>query len=261
MDIFAFDPESIFSFFLTLFRVSILVFLLPFFGGNVIPMQIKALLCLVLAWAVWPGLAFSGDLFPGHPVQILLMLLGEVALGLTLGLMVQFLFAAVRTGGELISFQMGFSMISVADPLTGVTSAVVSHFLYMTSLLVFLVLNGHLYLLQALAKSFELIPPGGIFLNAEAGKGMLYFAGQIYVLAVKVAAPVMVAIFLVELSLALIGRTAPQMNVLILGFPLKIAVGFLFLGVLFGTMAQYIEEYIHTMTPMFTNMLRTMSAP
>jgi flagellar biosynthetic protein FliR len=255
MNIFDFNPVSMMSFLLTLMRVSILLFLLPFFGGEAIPKQVKASLCLVLTWAVWPHLNFPGELMPSHPLQIILMLLGEVAIGMALMLTVRCLFAAVRLGGQIIGFQMGFSMINVVDPLTGVSVVITSHFLYMTTLLTFLSLGGHLYLLQALADSFAIVPPGALFVRPEIVGDLLRFAGDIYVLAIKIAAPVMGAIFLVDLALALVGRAAPQMHVLILGFPIKITVGFFFLGVLFTTLSLHVEGFIAGMNAMFQHLL------
>lgn len=255
MDLFHFDPATTFSFFLTFFRVSIVVFVLPFFGGSGIPNPVKGALCLVLSWALWPHLSFPGVLMPRHPFQLVLMLLGELVIGLTLMLVVRFLFAAVQMGGQVIGFQMGFSMINVADPLTGQNVVITSHFLYMTTLLTFLSLNGHLYLLEGLADSFRLVPPGGLIFSVQMGTDMIRFAEDIFIMAIKVAAPVMGAIFMVDLALALVGRASPQMNVLILGFPIKICVGFFFLGVLFTTLSLHVEGFIAGMGPMFRSLL------
>ena len=258
MDLFNFDPNATFSFFLTLFRISLILFVLPFFGGQAIPKTVKAALCLVMAYALWPRLSFPGVMFPANPWDILFVLAGELMIGLILSLVVRFLFAAVQMGGQLIGFQMGFAMINVVDPLTGASVVITSHFLYMTTLLTFLSLNGHLYLLQGLADSFALIPPGGLLISGVLGESMVHLAGQIFVLAVKIAAPVMAALFLVDLALALVGRAAPQMHVLILGFPLKIGVGFFFLGILFTTLARHVGAFIVNMGPMFHQLLRAM---
>ncbi len=259
MDIFAFDPAHVFSFLLTLMRTSLVLFLMPFFGGETVPKTVKAALCVVLSWALWPQLSFPGELMPKNGWLIALMLAGELLLGMVLMLVVRFLFAAVQTGGQIIGFQMGFSMINVIDPLTGQQVVVTSHFLYMTTLLTFLALNGHLYLLQGLADSFALVPPGGILLGPALGQGLLRLAAGMFTLGVKIAAPVMAALFLVDLALALIGRAAPQMHVLILGFPIKIAVGFFFLGILFTTLARHVGSFILDMGPTFRGLLAAMS--
>jgi len=258
MDLFHFDPATFFSFLLTLMRVSLVLFVMPFFGGQGIPTTIKGLLCLVLALALWPHLSFEGVLLPSSPWQILLMLVGEIFIGLTLMLVVSFLFAAVQMGGQIMGFQMGFAMINVVDPLTGTSVVITSHFLYMTTLLVFLSLNGHLYILQGLAESFALIQPGGLLIHPMLGTTMLKAAGSIFSLAIKIAAPVMGAIILVDLALALVGRAAPQMHVLILGFPLKICTGFFFMGLLFVTLSRYVGRFIVDMSETFHTLLQAM---
>ncbi|GAU09044.1 flagellar biosynthetic protein FliR [Desulfoplanes formicivorans] len=255
MDLFHFDPLAILSFLLTLFRISLLVFLLPFFGGDGVPTLVKGALCLLLSFALWPTLSFSGITFPAHPFSIALMIGSEILLGLTIGLVIRFLFAAIQTGGMLIGFQMGFSMVNVVDPDSGVSESVTAHFLYMIALMTFLSINGHLYLLKALALSFKFIPPGGMVITPQMYKGILSFSGQIFVLAIKIASPVMIAIFLVDLALALISRAAPQMNVLIVGFPIKIAVGFLFLGVLFTIVSMLLNDFVATIGPAYHRLL------
>ncbi len=159
MEIFGFNPNDMLSFFLSLFRISIVLFLLPFFGGKSIPNPVKGALLIVLTLALWPQLSFPGSMMPGTGLGIAIMFLGELILGLTLGLLVRVLFGAIQFGGQIIGFQMGFSMVNVVDPITGVSNAVTAHFLYMTTMLTFLVLNGHLQLLGALGTSFEYIPP------------------------------------------------------------------------------------------------------
>ncbi|EPR42443.1 flagellar biosynthetic protein FliR [Desulfovibrio sp. X2] len=244
MDIFNFNPATVFSFLLTFMRVSLVVFLLPFFGGQSIPVTVKAALCMALTLALWPQLSFPGQAMPADIWAIMLMLVGELVLGMLLGLVVQFMFAAIQMGGAIIGFQMGFTMVTAVDPMSGQQEPVTSHFLYMVSLMTFLTLDGHLYLLSGLAQSFQLIPPGGLIMSGRLGYRVVDLAGSIFVMGIKVAAPVMVAMLLIDVSLALISRVAPQMNLLSFGFPVKIGVGFLFLGFTFTYLSRYVGEFI-----------------
>jgi flagellar biosynthetic protein FliR len=255
MDIFGFNPSDMLSFFLTLFRISIVLFLLPFFGGSSIPRPVKGALVLVLALAVWPQLSFPGSMFPASGLAIALMFLGEIILGLILGLIVNCLFAAIQLGGQIIGFQMGFSMVNVVDPITGTSNAVTAHFLYMCSMLTFLVLNGHLQLINAIGMSFQYIPPGELLITSGLKTHIIEFSSIMFTLAIKIAAPVMAALFLIDLALALISRAAPQMHVLVLGFPIKITVGFFFLGFLFSIMSLYIADFLHQLTPIYRGIL------
>jgi flagellar biosynthetic protein FliR len=258
MDIFHFNPADILSFFLTMFRISIILFLLPFFGGQSIPNTVKAALVLVLSLAVWPALSFPAELFPSSPVGVGVMLLGEAILGFFLGLAVRLLFAAIQFGGQLMGFSMGFSMINVIDPVTGVSEVVTAHFLYMCSLLVFLTIGGHLYLLSGLADSFRLAPPGSLLISPEIGRQYTTLSAQIFSVAVRIAAPVTVAIFMVDLALGLISKVAPQLHVLMLGFPIKISVGLIFLGMIFILIAQYVQDYVVDMGPLLRHILRAL---
>lgn len=256
MDIFQFNHAQILSFLLTLFRVSIILFFLPIFGGKSLPAPVKAALVLILALALWPRLSFPAQAMPSGVLGIILMIFGELTLGFVIGMAVDFLIAAVQTGGQLAGFSMGFTMVNVIDPVTGASEAATAHFLYMCTLLVFLNLDGHLFLLQALSESFRLVPPGHIFISADLANQIFIMSKDIFVLAVKISAPILASIFIVDLALALVSKAAPQMNILSLGFPIKTTVGFLFLGMMFSLMAAYVQEYIVGMEGMFVNLFK-----
>lgn len=251
MSLFSFDPASVFGFLLTLMRISLVLFVLPFFNSRSAPTPIKAALCLVLALALGPTIGFSGRELPPDIWSIALMLIGELTMGLTLSLLVGFLFAAVQTGGSIIGFQMGFAMVNVVDPMTGVQETATAHFLYMLTTLVFLHMGGHLLLLKAFAESFRLVPPGGLYLSPGLSIRVIELSSQIFVLAVRIAAPVMVAVFLVDLAIGLISRAAPQMHVLVFGFPLKITIGFIFLGLMFTLLTRHVAGFIADLNDMF----------
>lgn len=250
MNLFNFNPADFLSFLLTLMRVSLVLFIMPFFGGRVTPAPVKAALCLILTIAVWPTLSFPGQALPANIWALMLMLIGELTMGLTLSIVVNIIFAAVQTGGSLIGFQMGFAMINVADPVSGVNESITGHLMYMVAFLIFLILDGHLFLIRGLAESFRLVPPGGLYLGPALGRQVLELSSQIFVLGIRIAAPVMVAVFLVDLAIALVGRAATQMNILAFGFPLKIITGFIFMGLMFTIMSRYVGGFIAGMDDM-----------
>lgn len=256
MDLFHFNPQTMFSFVLTFMRISLIVFLLPFFGGNIVPNVVKGALCVVMSLAVWPSLSFSGVMMPASPWALVLMFFGEIILGLMLDIIIRILFAAIQFGGHYIGFSMGFALMNVIDPLTGTSEPITGHLLYQTSMLLFLSMNGHLFLLQGLSESFALVPPGGLLINPALANHMLDFAGKIFVLGLKIASPVLASLFLVDLALALVSRAAPQMNVLFIGFPLKVGVGFLFMTLVFTALARFISDYIAGLGPMYETVLR-----
>jgi flagellar biosynthetic protein FliR len=255
MDIFNFDPRMVLSFYLTLFRISVVLFVMPFFGDT-LPNVIKAAILIVLTLAVWPKLSFPASYFPAHPMNLAIMFAGEVVLGLTLGCIVRMIIAAVQVGGAIINFQMGFTMVNSFDPLTGQQEPMTTHFIYMCTMLTFLSFNGHLHLISALGTSFEVVPPGGLFLTPELMSEVMIFSKQMFILGIRIAAPVIMALFLVDLALALISRTAPQMNILVMGFPLKIGVGFLFLTYVMEMMSEYVTSFISSMDDVMLHLMK-----
>lgn len=258
--VFTLNFPAIASFLLTLMRISLLVFLLPFFGGDNIPAMVKGALSIVLSMALWPHLSFPGVFLPAHPLGIMVMIVGEVLVGLLLALFVQFVFAGIQTGGQVMGFQMSFTMMQVADPLSGNQIGITSHLLYMVALACFLALDGHLYLLQALAGSFALMPPGGFSARPVLFVDIITLSGNMFILAVKVAGPIMAALFLIELGLALMARAAPQMNLLMIGMPIKIAVGFFFMAIVFELVSHTLQNSILDLGPAFRHFL-LLSAP
>lgn len=256
MNVFAFDPNTILSLILTIMRVSIVLFMLPVFNSDKIPMSVKGAATMVITLAIWPHVALPGTQLPAHPFDVALMFLGEMILGLVLGMCINFMFMGIQAGGELLGFQMGFSMISIADPLTGNQTGAVAFFLWMVSILTFLSLDGHLYMLQGFATTFKLVPAGGLLIGEVLLRQVFDLSTSLFLVALKIAAPVMVALFLVELTLALVSRTAPQVNIMEIGFPIKIGVGFFFVGLLLVIMSVQIEQFITGMDDLFGNVIR-----
>lgn len=256
MEIFNVQAVDFFSFFLTIMRVGIVVFMLPFFGAGPIPAAVKGALCLVLSLAIFPRLSFPGNLLPLNTLGIILMLAGEVVLGLVLDIIIRFLFSAIMFGGHMVGFSMGFAMMSVLDPMTGTSETVTAQLFYQCAILMFLTMNGHLFLLSGLAESFRLVPPGGLFIDPGLADSVLRFSAQLFVLAIKISAPVVASLFLVDLALALVSRAAPQMNVIQIGFPLKVGVGFLFMTLTLSAVAHFVADYISELGPMFAAVMQ-----
>ena len=259
MNIFNTDPALLFNFLLTLMRTSIVLFMLPIFNTNNIPVLVKAAISLVLAMALWPALSLNSEQISLHPLSLTLMVLGEAFLGLVLGLAVNLTFLAIQAGGELLGFQMGFTMINFADPLTGNQTGTAAFFLWMVSLMVFLCLDGHLILIQGFAQTFTLIPAGNLLINQTILDQIFALSCQLFILSIKICAPVMVALFAIETALGLVARTSPQMHIMDFGFPVKIGVGFAFLGILLIIISDHMQHFVASIDGLFTNLLRSMS--
>jgi flagellar biosynthetic protein FliR len=137
-------------------------------------------------------------------------------------------FAGARAAGELIGFDLGLSLATAFDPDSG-SNNIVGEFLYLVMLLVFLLINGHHFVLQAMVLSYTAIPLSGFAINGAVAEGLVALGGVVFMVAVKCAAPVIVASFLVNLALAILSRVAPQVNVFMISFPVKIGIGLIVL--------------------------------
>lgn len=259
MDIFNFDPAYFLGFLLTFLRMSIVLFMLPIYSVEGLPAQWKAAFCLVIALAIYPNVSLAPESMPAHPFEIALMVLGEAVLGLILSLAVQIFFAGIQAGGELIAMQMGFSMLQFADPTTNSQTGIIAHMLFIVSSLLFLTFDGHIYLLRAFIETYDYIPAGGLFISQTIFDQIFVLAAMLFSLALKIIAPVLAAIFLTELALAFMVRMAPQMHIMELGFPLKILVGFFFLGSIFQLLSLDIQNYIVSLDDLFLNLINALT--
>ena len=244
----AFTSAQAASFLLVFLRISVILFLLPIFGSVSLPPVWKAGFSLLLA-------LFLSQVLPDRPVVIpsglaMVLILGaEVVLGLALGLSVRIILASFQVAGQFIGFQMGFSIVNVIDPQSGTQSSIMAQFSYILGILIFLILNGHHYLLQALLRSFELVPPGGFSPSSSTYEKIFKLSSLMFLVAIKIAAPVMTALLLTTAALGLVSKTVPQINILIVGFPLNIGIGLLLFGISMGTLVPYFSRLLEQLLP------------
>jgi len=161
----------------------------------------------------------------GNPVEFARIVFGEAVIGLALAMCIQFVFEGVRLAGQLLGFQIGFSLVNAIDPQTNVDTPVLSTLHETVILLVFFRLSVDHWMLRALVKSFEYAPPGSITVSSAA---MQHLA--------EIAVPVLAATLLIDLVLGLTAKVAPQVPVLFLGMSIKSLVG---MGVLLGAIGYW----------------------
>jgi flagellar biosynthesis protein FliR len=227
-------PSRLVGLVLVLARVVGLALIAPVLGSRMVPPRVRVALVVFLAVGMLPTVAGAdaraGAELAGSPVALLLALVVETGIGLLLGLVAQFVFGAVQMAGELSGMQMGLGLASLIDPQSHDRVVVLAQWQAAFALLLFLAVDGHHVLIQAVAESFRRVPPGAATLTAS-GLGMtVTFAGQIFVLALKLAAPVLILVLLVNAGLGALGKLVPQLNVMVVGFPINVAAGFFILA-------------------------------
>ena len=253
------DTEYILRVLLVFVRVSGLMLAAPFFQQKTIPVRVRVLASVVLAYSL-AGFA-TGPLpeHVTHDVGFMLVVLVEAGTGLVMGFTARIIFWAVSFAGTIMGYQMALSLAQTYNPISGTSSNPLGQILSYTFLLAFLLADGHHFLLRALAQSFEVVPLGGAELSG-AGPPMLGWMGDFFRLAVRLAAPFLVILFLTDIALGIFARLVPQANLFTLSLPAKLLVGigiFLvfiqgavpFFPSLFGEIEQMVHEVLRIIAP------------
>jgi len=210
--------------FLVMLRCLGLVFTAPIFGHHSVPTLVKYGIAAALAVALAKGAGATAGTMP-----LMLAAPIELIIGLALGFVLSMGFSAIEMGGHVLSIQLGLSLAAVFSPTDEDQSTAIDPFFSVMAGLLFLAMNLHLAVVQALANSFVVYPVGGGWPADLALTGAQTVA-LVVELGVRVALPISLVLLLTELSVALLARAIPQINVFILGLPLKLLVGIAVLG-------------------------------
>jgi flagellar biosynthetic protein FliR len=213
------------AFLLVLFRLGGIFIFGPVFGSQVIPIRVKVLIALVLAVCIYPIVP------PQVPVELSLPTLGvavgtEMLIGLIIGYGASLPLIAMQVGGQMMGHQLGLGLAHVFSPDFNEQTEVMSQFLFLMALAAFLVLGGHHAMISALVGSFHAVPLGGYLPDAALLELVTGLLQSMFELGLRVAAPLLCLVFLETVAMGFVARTVPQMNILSLGFPVRIIVGF-----------------------------------
>lgn len=229
-DLASWTLEQFMAYGLMLVRVGVLFLTAPVLGNTRIPGQVKIALSMVITLLLF--LSYKGGAAalpaPNNVFQLVGAVAGEVFAGLIIGYSAYLLFSGIQMAGQIIDIQIGFGLVNVIDPAGGSQVSILGQFYYLVAMLFFLAVDGHHALLKAMGDSFALLPPGGISWFEQAAKSGPLLSGfftKLFIIAFQVAAPSVAVLFLTNLSMGLLSRTIPQMNVFIVGMPLNIIVG------------------------------------
>lgn len=222
--------REVILFALVISRVAGMFSALPVFGGRRLPLQIRVVTILAITLVCFPILTLTPPPMPSDTFALGLLALREVMIGLTLSFITQIIFSAVEFSGQIIGMQMGFTIASIIDPTHGTQTQVMSVMQSLLATLMFLALNIHHLFIRTIVDSFHIIPLGVWHLNGEIISFLTRATAEIFVLGVRLAAPVMVALLLTSVVLGIMARAFPQMNVFMISFPLNIGIGFVVLG-------------------------------
>lgn len=211
-------------------RTGPLIFLMPVIGSRSVPGQIKMLATVITALALTSVVQIDPGLMPETTAGFVFFILPEICLTFIIALFSRFIFAATQLAGQMVGVQMGMGMAGVMDPQYGIQVPVVGQLWNLIAVLLFLSVNGHHIFFHALAESFQWVAPGTIHLDRPVFEGVIQGAGHMFILTVKIMAPASAAVFFTHVAMGIIAKTVPQVPILIVGMPLNIAVGLIFIG-------------------------------
>lgn len=222
------------TFMLVFARLLAFFITVPFFSYRTIPTPYRIGFAFFLSLIVTATFAEPLDM----TLPYFVLLVKEIAVGLFIGLIAYMVMSIVQIAGGFIDFQMGFAIANVIDPQTGAQSPIIGQFFYMFAILFLLATDGHHLLINGILHSYNVIPLERL-LNFSGNYAELIIStfNRIFVIAFQIALPLVGSLFLVDVALGIIARTVPQVNVFVVGLPLKITVSF---SVLFFFMAIYL---------------------
>ena len=211
-----------------LFRISAMLIAMPVFSARAVPPRGKLIISVVITMVIWPVL-------PKMPVieifsfQGFMVAVQQIAIGLCSGFILQMVFAAVVFGGQGVAFSMGLGFASMIDPQTGIQVPVIAQVYAMTSTLLFLVMDGHLLMIEMLVDSFNTLPVATEGLTSTDIWSLLSWSSMIFAGGLLLSLPLVAGLLMINVSFGVATRAAPQLNIFAVGFPVTLMSGMLLL--------------------------------
>jgi flagellar biosynthesis protein FliR len=212
---------------LLLVRPGVLIATSSVFGGTFAPPLVRVGVVVLVTLALAPTVPLPENVGGAGMAMVALR---ETLIGLALTFSIRIIVAGAEFAGHLTGFQLGFSYASVVDPQSGARNNVMSALYANIAMLVFLAINGHHQMLSALSASYQALPPGGMPASGDLATLVARTLGQVFVIGLRMALPVVAVLLIVEIGLGLVSRVAPQLNLMVMGAPVRILVGLFILG-------------------------------
>lgn len=226
--------NQVLSVLIILTRVAPLLFFMPVIGSRSVPAQVKIIFCLLTSLVLAPVITVDPKVLTGPPAGFIILVLSEVVFGAILALFARFVFSAVEIAGQMVGVQMGMGVAGVMDPQFGTQTSPVGLFWNIAAILIFLGINGHHMFFSTLTESYGWMRPGEINITMATFNAMLQGITHMFVLAVKIMAPASAALFFAHVAMGIVAKTVPQIPILIVGLPMNIAIGMIFVGLSLG---------------------------
>lgn len=232
----------------------------PIFGHNSVPVIAKFSISIVISYIVFLTIDKSAFNVPISLWSLTVFSIKEIITGLIIGFSLHFVFYAISYAGTLIGFDMGLVMAQVFNPMEETQNNVLGEVLYYAALLILFLINGHHYIIRGLTASFDIIPLGKFTINPASLDVLLRYAAGVFVVAVKIASPVMVSFFLIHIAEGITARAIPQMQIFFVTQPLKLGLGFVILAAIIPIYIYIIKYLLRGYEDNLYNLIKAMSS-
>jgi flagellar biosynthesis protein FliR len=236
-----FSEEQVAGFMLVIARIAPLFLVAPMFSSKMIPGRVRGIAAVGLAVGMAP-LAMKGRHVPLELMSLGGLAVKELLVGLAFALSISVLFAAVSAAGSLMDTMIGFSFGALVDPITGNNASILSQAYALVGVAVFIAIGGDGWVIQGLNRTYELVPLVDYPALGSMVAGVQQAFSGIFVAALELAAPVVLAVVITDAAFGVVARVVPQLNVFAVGFPAKVTVGLLVLGVSLPFAAGWISD-------------------
>ena len=248
------------AFIYPLARILALIASSPVIGNRQVPARVKIGLSLLITFLIAPTLNIPTEIDASSGAG-LFILVQQILIGLAMGFAMRLIFTAIELAGDIMGMQMGLGFASFYDPVNASNTQIVAQFLGIIAALLFLALNGHLYMLAVLAESFHVLPISTQMPTAQAFHTLTLWGGSIFSHALRLSMPLIGALLITNLALGILTRSAPQLNIFAIGFPVTLAVGFLMLALTLPYLGPLLETFMQSALEVMSKFTLQMGKP
>lgn len=239
-------------------RIISMIATVPILGHTAFPVLAKIFLAVVIAYIVFLTIDKSIIVVELNLVSLFLSGAKEVLTGFIMGYMLNFIFYGISYAGSLIGYDMGLMFAEVLNPMQETSNNVVGEVIYYVSMMIFILINGHHYIISAVVASFDVIPIAKFSVTQPVVQMIVKYSFAVFTIALKIASPVLVSFFLIHIAEGIISRVIPNIQVFFVTQPAKIALGFVFLSALAPIYVFAIKNLLQSYESQLTEIIKTM---
>jgi len=244
---------------LVFLRILAMMIAAPVFSNNVLPAMARIFIAFVIAYIVFLTIDKSKIVIELNLASIFLSAIKEIITGYIIGMVLNFIFYGISYAGHMIGFDMGLMMAEVMNPAQEIQNNVVGEVIFYGSVMLFLVINGHHFLIGATVSSFNIVPIAKYTITEPLIELIIKYAFGTFIIALKIAAPFVVSFLLIHIAEGIIARVIPQIQIMYITQPLKLGLGFSFLAVLVPLYIYVIKNLLQSYEDQLSQMLNAMS--